>query len=59
MDKLTAEMFVGDVITAPAVTPLIEAARCLGCATQVGGGMFAAVRDLILGFLLEEGPLER
>ena len=26
-DKLTRDMFVGDVITAPAVTPLIEAAR--------------------------------
>lgn len=58
-DKLSGEMFVGDVITAPAVTPLIEAARRLGCRTQVGGGMFAAVRDLMLSFLLEEGPLAR
>jgi len=58
-DKLTAAMFVGDAITAPAVTPLIEAARALGCNTQVGGGMFAAVRDLMLSFLLEAGPLAK
>ncbi len=57
IDKLTSAMFVGDVITAPAVTPLIEAARAKGCGTQVGGGMFAAVRDLMLAFLLEAGPL--
>lgn len=59
VDKLTSTMFVGDVITAPAVTPLIEAARALGCGTQVGGGMFAAVRDLMLSFLLEAGPLAK
>ena len=52
-DKLTADMFVGDVITAPAVTPLVEAARKLGCGTQVGGGMFAAVNTLMIEFLLE------
>lgn len=51
-DKLTPEMFVGDVITAPAVTPLVEAARRLGCSTQVGGGMFTAVAALIVDFLL-------
>ena len=33
--------------------------RALGCKTQVGGGMFAAVRDLIVDFLLEAGPLAR
>jgi shikimate dehydrogenase len=56
-DKLHAGMFVGDVITAPAISPLIEAARAVGCATQTGGGMFAAVRELIQAFLLESGPL--
>ena len=59
VEKLTREMFVGDVIAAPAVTPLVEAARVLGCGTQVGGGMFAAVRDLMVDFLLEAGPLAR
>jgi shikimate dehydrogenase len=50
--RLTREMFVGDVITAPAVTPLLEAARRIGCGTQVGGGMFAAVKELMVAFLL-------
>jgi len=56
-NRLTADMFVGDVITAPAVTPLLEAARRLGCATQVGAGMFAAVSELMVDFLLAAGPL--
>jgi shikimate dehydrogenase len=51
-DKLTAAMFVGDVITVPAVTPLIEAARRLGCATQTGGGMYTAQLDLMRDFLI-------
>lgn len=57
VDRLTADMFVGDVITAPAVTPLVQAARALGCRTQVGGGMFAAVCELMVEFLTAEGPL--
>jgi shikimate dehydrogenase len=52
VDGLTSEMFVGDVITAPAVTPLIAAARRLGCPTQVGGGMYDAQLDLMRDFLL-------
>jgi shikimate dehydrogenase len=52
VDALTPDMFVGEVITAPAVTPLIEAARRLGCATQVGGGMYDAQLDLMCDFLL-------
>jgi shikimate dehydrogenase len=56
-DRLTPDMFVGDVITAPAVTPLIEVARGIGCRTQVGTGMFAEVAELMIAFLLEEGPL--
>jgi shikimate dehydrogenase len=59
VEKLTRQMFVGDVITAPAVTPLIEAARRVGCATQVGGGMFAVVLESMVGFLLDAGPLAR
>ena len=48
-------MFVGDVVTKPAVPPLIDAARRLGCRTQTGGGMFDAVGELIVDFLLAEG----
>ncbi len=50
--RLRAEMFVGDVITAPAVTPLLEAARRIGCDTIAGADMFARVRDLMVDFLV-------
>ncbi len=59
VDKLAPGSFVGDVITVPAVTPLIQAARERGCLTQLGTGMFAAVRDRMIDFLLEAGPLAR
>ncbi|HJW57863.1 MAG TPA: shikimate dehydrogenase [Burkholderiaceae bacterium] len=59
VDKLTSDMFVGDVITSPVVTPLIVAARTRGCPTQIGGGMFRADQELMLKFLLEDGPLAR
>lgn len=51
--QLSPSMFVGCVITAPAVTPLIAAARALGCGTVTGADMFARVRDLMVEFLLE------
>jgi shikimate dehydrogenase len=52
-DKLQSSMFVGCVITAPAITPLIAAARAKGCATMTGAHMFGRVRDLMVDFLLE------
>ena len=52
-DRLSAATFVGCVITAPAVPPLIAQARTLGCATMTGADMFAKVRDLMVDFLLE------
>ncbi|MFC5522149.1 shikimate dehydrogenase family protein [Polaromonas jejuensis] len=52
VDKITAGMFVGCVITAPAITPLIAAARAKGCGTMTGAHMFARVRDLMVDFLL-------
>jgi shikimate dehydrogenase len=51
--KLEPHMFVADVVTAPAVTPLIEAARAAGCRTQVGAGMFEGVTELMVRFLSE------
>jgi shikimate dehydrogenase len=51
--RLVPSMFVGCVITQPAVPPLIEAARGLGCATMTGADMFAKVRDRMVAFLLE------
>lgn len=51
--RFQSHQFVGCVITAPAVPPMIEAARAAGCSTLVGADMFARVRDLMVQFLLE------
>jgi len=53
VSHFTPAMFVGCVITAPAITPLITAARAAGCNTLTGADMFAQVRDLMVNFLLE------
>jgi len=39
------------------VTPLLAAARARGCGTQTGTGMFEAVCEHIVDFLLAAGPL--
>jgi len=57
-DRLAPSMFVGDVVTRPEVTPLIAAARESGCRTVTGGGMFAAVAELVADFLVRDGGLE-
>ena len=49
---ITPDMFIGCVITAPAITPLIAAARARGCNTATGADMFAQVRELMVEFLL-------
>lgn len=51
VDRLDAGTFVGCVVTAPAVPPLIAAARARGLATATGADMFARVRDLMVEFL--------
>jgi shikimate dehydrogenase len=50
--KLSAGQLVADVITIPAITPLLEAARAKGCRTQTGVEMFNAQVDFISEFLL-------
>ena len=50
--RFTPDMFVGCVITAPAVPPMIAAARALGCNTLTGADMFAQVKDLMVEFLM-------
>ena len=50
--KLKPEMFAACVITSPAASPFIEAARSAGCRTSVGGDMFAAQVEFIVDFLL-------
>jgi shikimate dehydrogenase len=52
LEGLHAGTFVGCVVTAPAVPPVIEAARARGCKTSTGADMFAKVRDLMVDFLL-------
>ena len=42
------------MITKPAVSPLVAAARRIGCGTSTGTDMFAAVSGLIVDFLVEE-----
>lgn len=50
--QIKGDMFVGCVITAPAVSPLVQAARDKGCNTMTGADMFGRVRDLMVDFLL-------
>lgn len=50
--RLSAGQFVADIITMPAVTPLLAAAQARGCATQTGVQMFDAQVDFITEFLL-------
>ena len=58
VQQLKPDTFVADVVTKPAVPPLIQAAREIGCGTSTGADMFAAVTDLIVDFLLADGPLK-
>lgn len=51
-EHLTAEQFVADVVTRPAVPPLIAAARQKGCATMPGSGMFQAQAVLLAELLM-------
>lgn len=55
-ERLQADAFVGCVITEPAVTPLIAAARARGLGTATGADMFARVRDLMVDFLAQARP---
>jgi shikimate dehydrogenase len=52
VSKLTSGTFVGCVITSPAVSPLIEAARHRGCPTSTGIDMYNALQSSMLDFLL-------
>lgn len=55
---LTAEQFVADVVTRPAIPKLIEAARAAGCATMPGSGMFNAQAVLLAELLMGERAME-
>lgn len=53
-DALTPSMFVSDVTTPVGVSPLMMAARAIGCRTSDGPAMFEKVRDLMVDFLLAD-----
>jgi len=55
VSRLAPTTFVGDVVTKPPLTPLIEAARARGCPTVTGTQMFGRVCDRMVTFLLEAG----
>jgi shikimate dehydrogenase len=50
--RLEPGMFVGCVITSPAVSPLVLAARSRGCPTSTGIEMYNALQDLMVDFLI-------
>jgi shikimate dehydrogenase len=54
IEAITPNMFIGCVITAPAIPTLIAAARAKGCNTSTGADMFVQVRELMVQFLLEK-----
>lgn len=51
-ELLTPSMFVGDVIAGHGETPLVAAARAVGCKTANGDHMVEAVQEMMLDFLL-------
>jgi shikimate dehydrogenase len=52
LHRLTSKMFVGDVVTDPAMTPLLVAARAAGARTRTGVDMVTTAVDLQVDFLL-------
>ena len=51
---LTDSMFVGDVVAGHGVTPLLQAARAVGCKTADGVQMVEAGVEIMTEFLLDE-----
>ncbi|WP_157017217.1 shikimate dehydrogenase family protein [Mesorhizobium xinjiangense] len=57
-ELLTADQFVADVVTRPAIPPLIAAARSAGCRTMPGSGMFNAQAILLAELLMGGRTIE-
>jgi shikimate 5-dehydrogenase len=51
-EGLDQHTFVGDVITVPEITPLLQVAQAKGCRTQTGVGMFENSIALMADFFL-------
>lgn len=56
--RLAPWQFVSDVVTRPAVPPLIAAARARGCATMPGSAMFEAQAQLLADILTGRVAIE-
>lgn len=54
IDKLVASTFVGCVVTKPAISPLIAAARAIGCGTSTGIEMSDAAQGFGIQFAAHE-----
>ena len=59
VQRLDAATFVSDVVTVPAVPPLIAQARARGCGTMTGTGMFDGVRECIVDFYMAPSAASR
>lgn len=57
VDRLRPGTFVGDVVTRPEITPLIDAALARGCLTSTGLDMFEAGKRLQYSFWFGETPI--
>ena len=58
VERLTGAQFVADAITKPAVSPMVEYARSLGCNTMVGAGMFNAEAEILVDFMLKDHEIK-
>lgn len=56
--KFNKDQFVADVITKPAVSPMVQMARDIGCKTMMGIGMFTAQSELLVDSILGTGKAE-
>jgi shikimate dehydrogenase len=54
VERFSPGTFVSEVITVPAVTPLLEAARAQGLGTMTGVAMFEAVCERMVDFFLAD-----
>jgi shikimate dehydrogenase len=52
LDRIMPDAAVGDVVTAPEVTPLIAAAQARGCPAATGVAMFEAQAALLVDYLI-------
>ncbi|EJT06239.1 shikimate dehydrogenase [Rhizobium sp. CCGE 510] len=50
LDHISSDMIIADIIMKPRVTPLLAAAKEIGCDVRYGGGMLDMQRDLTLEF---------